>query len=332
MRFGFGTVPAGPPQETVALVQFAESLGYDVAWMPDQTFHRDPFLTLAACAHGTTRIALGVGVTNPYTRHPALIARAAATLSELCNGRFILGIGTGHPAVIEEGYGLQHREPLAAAREFILIVRRALTGERVGMHGRVFRVDAFQLESRSLHRVPIYLAALGPRMLRLAGQLADGVILNWISPSRVRSAVEIVRQEALLAGRDPASVEVVCFVRAAVTPARDAAWRVMRRLLATYAAMPAYARMFEEAGFTGDVAAMSVAWAAGGVEAAAAAASDEFVRDLAVVGSTQECLEGLNRYRDAGADLVAAYPFPVGDDAAGSMRATIEGLGSLLPR
>ncbi len=327
--------PAGPRDllPVRALVDYAalaDRLGFDSVWIPEGQ-GRELMATIGAMGQATSRIRLATGILPFYSRPPALTAMAAATLADLTGGRFILGIGTGHPAIIEEGYGLRYREPLAAAREFMLIVRRVVTGERVGMHGRVFRVEAFQLESRPRHRVPIYLAALGPRMLRLAAQLADGVILNWISPARVRSAVEIVRQEALLAGRDPASVDVVCFVRAAITPAREAAWKVMRRLLATYAVMPAYARMFEEAGFTGDVAAMSAAWATGGVEAAAAAASDEFVRDLAVVGSAQECLEGLSRYCDAGADLVAAYPFPVGDDAAGSMRATIEGLGSLLP-
>jgi 5,10-methylenetetrahydromethanopterin reductase len=326
--------PAGPrdllPVGTmVEFAALAERLGYDSVWVPEGR-GRELLAALGAMGQATSRIRLATGILPLYSRPPALAAMAAATLADLTAGRFVLGIGTGHPAIIEEGYGLPYRQPLVAAREFILIVRRVLNGERVGMHGQVFRVDAFQLESRPQHRVPIYLAALGPRMLRLAAHLANGVVLNWVSPERVRAAVEVIRGEALLAGRDPSSVEVVCFVRAAVTPSHQTAWKVMRRLLATYAAMPAYARMFEDAGFVGDVAAMSAAWAAGGVEAAAAAASDEFVRGLAVVGSAQECLEGLNRYQEAGADLVAAYPFPVGDDAAASMRETIEGLGALL--
>ncbi len=324
--------PAGPrdllPVRTlVDWAMLAERLGYDSVWIPEGR-GRELMATIGAMGQATSRIRLAAGILPLYSRPPALVAMAAATLADLTAGRFVLGVGTGHPAIIEEGYGLQYREPLAAAREFIHIVRRLLTGENVGAHGRVFRVDAFQLEARPAHRVPIYLAALGPRMLQLAAQLADGVILNWSSPERVRSAVEMVRQEALLAGRDPTSVHVVCFVRAAVTQMHGAAWKVMRRLLAAYAAMPAYARMFEDAGFVGDVAAMSAAWAVGGVEVAAAVASDEFVGGLAVVGSAQECLEGLRRYREAGVDLVAAYPFPVGDDAAASMRATIEGLGS----
>ncbi len=324
--------PAGPrellPVRTlVDWAELGERLGYDSVWVPEGR-GRELMATIGAMGHLTSRIRLATGIIPLYSRPPALVAMAAATLADLTSGRFVLGVGTGHPAIIEEGYGLQYRVPLAAAREFIHIVRRLLTGEEVGVRGRVFRVGAFQLEARPAHRVPIHLAALGPGMLRLAAQLADGVILNWSSPARVRLAVEMIRQEALLAGRDPASVQVVCFVRAAVTKMPGAAWKVMRRLLAAYVAMPAYARMFEDAGFVGEVAAMSAAAAVGGVEAAAAAASDGFVRELAVVGSARECLEGLERYHEAGVDLVAAYPFPVGDDAAASMRATIEGLGA----
>ena len=128
MRFGFGTVPAGPPHETVALVQFAERLGFDVAWMPDQTFYRDPFLTLAACAQGTRTITLGVGVTNPYTRHPAMIARAAATLSELCQGRFVLGIGAGNRKELIDLLGLPSDRAGARCRETALTVKRLLAG------------------------------------------------------------------------------------------------------------------------------------------------------------------------------------------------------------
>jgi probable F420-dependent oxidoreductase len=310
----------------VGFAALAERLGYDSVWIPEGR-GREAMAALGAMGQATSRIRLATGILPLYSRPPALAAMAAATLADLTAGRFVLGIGTGHPDIVEGGYGLSYRQPLVAAQEFMMIARRVLSGERVGMHGRVFRVDAFQLESRSHHRVPIYLAALGPRMLRLAGRLADGVILNWTSLQRVQSAVEIVRQEALLAGRDPSSVEVVCFVRAAVTQSPQRAREVVRRLLATYAGMPAYGRIFEEAGFAGDVAAIAAGWTAGGIEAAARAVSDEFVHSLAVIGSAQACLDELRRYHDAGADLVAVYPFPAGDDVVASLRATIEGLG-----
>jgi alkanesulfonate monooxygenase SsuD/methylene tetrahydromethanopterin reductase-like flavin-dependent oxidoreductase (luciferase family) len=250
----------------------------------------------------------------------------ASTLADLSDGRFMLGIGVGHPAIIEQGYGLAFREPLRAARECIDIVRAALSGGRVAQDGRVFHVDAFQLESPPRHPVPIYLAALGPAMLRLAGEVADGVILNWIPADRIPWAIARVHEGCRRAARDPESVKVVCYVRTVVTDDVPAGRQVLRRLAATYAAMPSYARMFEDAGHGAAIAAMRAAWQEGGVEAAAAAAPDDFTRALGVVGTTADCLGALRRYRQAGVDLVAAYPFPVGADAAASLRATIEGL------
>lgn len=322
--------PAGPREllpvrALVELATLAERCGYDSVWVPEGR-GRELAATLGAMAGATHRIRLATGILPIFSRPPALVAMAAATLADLTGGRFSLGLGAGHPSIIEDGYGVPYRRPLGAMREYVHVLRRLLRGERLGARGRVFRVADFQLESQPRHRVPIYVAALGERMQRLAGEIADGVILNWSSPRQVSRSVAVVRESARTAGRDPASVDVVCFVRAAVTREPGQAWQVLRRLVATYAAMPAYARMLEEAGFAGEVAAVQAAWAAGGVNAAAAALSDDLVRDLGVVGTAAECRDGLAQYRDAGADLVAAYPFPVGPDAAASLRVTIEAL------
>ncbi|MDR7420215.1 MAG: LLM class flavin-dependent oxidoreductase, partial [Armatimonadota bacterium] len=232
----------------------------------------------------------------------------------------------GHAAIIEQGYGLSFREPLRATREFVQVVRAVLSGERVTRHGDVFRVDAFQLESKPRHPVPIYLAALGPAMLRLAGEIADGVILNWMPLARLPWAIKRVHEGCRLAGRDPRAVKVVCYVRAGVTDDAGGGRAVLRRLVAAYAAMPSYARMFEEAGRRAAVATARAAWEGGGIDAAATAIPDEFVRELGVAGTAEECCAVLQRYRTAGADVVAAYPFPIGEDPAASMRRTIEEL------
>jgi 5,10-methylenetetrahydromethanopterin reductase len=322
--------PAGPrdllPAPTlIALAALADRLGYHSVWVPEGR-GREQAAMLGAMAQATARTGLATGILPLYSRPPALAAMAAATLADLSGGRFILGIGTGHPAIIEQGYGLAFREPLRAAREFIGIVRAALSGRPISHDGRVFTVQAFQLESAPRHPVPIYLAALGPAMLRLAGEVADGVVLNWIHPERIPWALDRVHEGCRRAGRPPERVQAVCFVRAAVTDDTHAGWGALRRLAATYAAMPSYARMFEGAGFGGAMAASHSAWQSGGVETAAAALPDDFVRGLGVVGDAAACREGLRRYADAGVDVVAAYPFPVGSDPAGSLRRTIQAL------
>jgi probable F420-dependent oxidoreductase len=314
-----------PASALIDLARLADHLGYDSIWIPEGR-GRELFSTIGAIAAATSRVRLGTGILPLYSRPPALTAMAAATLADLSHGRFVLGIGTGHPSIIERGFGIPFREPLAAVREYIEVLRRLAAGNHVSVHGRVFRVEAFQLEAPPRHPTPIFLAALGPRMLQLAGEIADGVILNWSTPARVQWAAGVVRDAARAAGRDPAQVQVVCYVRVAVAE-EGAAWPVIRRLLAAYVALPAYARMLEAAGFSDGVRAVQQAWASGGVDAAAVAAPDGLVREMAIIGTGDACRESLRRYYQAGADVVVAYAVPVGDDAERSLRRTLEALG-----
>jgi probable F420-dependent oxidoreductase len=321
--------PAGPralmpAPVLVDLAALADDLGYDSIWIPEGR-GRELFSLTGAMAVATSRVRLGTGILPLYSRPPALAAMAAATLGDLSGGRFVLGIGTGHPKMIERGFGVPFREPLAATREYIGILRRTATGSPVAADGRVFRVQAFQLEAAPRYATPIYVAALGPKMLQLAGQVADGVILNWSTPARVQWAAGVVREATRAAGRDPAQVQVVCYVRVAVAE-DDEAWPVIRRLLATYVALPAYARMLEGAGFADAVRTVKAVWTRGGVEAAAAATPDQFVHEMALVGTGETCRRGLEAYQAAGAEVVIAYPVPIGSDAERSLRHTIEAL------
>jgi alkanesulfonate monooxygenase SsuD/methylene tetrahydromethanopterin reductase-like flavin-dependent oxidoreductase (luciferase family) len=229
---------------------------------------------------------------------------------------------------VEDGYGQAYRQPLVAMREYVEIVRRVLAGSRVAVAGRLFRVADFRLEAPPRHAVPLHVAALGEQMLRLAGQVADGVILNWMGPARAARAVQLARDAARAAGRDPGALTVVCFVRAAVTHQPEVAWGVLRRLLAAYAVMPAYNQMFAAAGYAGEMAAVEGAWASGGVEAAAATLSEELLAEVGAVGEAAACRARLAAYHAAGVDVVAAYPFPFGADAAASLRATVEALAA----
>jgi probable F420-dependent oxidoreductase len=314
-----------PPGALLELATAADRLGYDSVWFPEGS-GRELLGMLGAAAVLTARVRLGTGILPIHSRPPAVAAMGAATLADLTGGRFILGLGVGHRRLVEAGYGRRYRRPVDAMREYVAIVRAALAGRTVAFPGRVFRVEAFRLEAVPRHPVAVYVAALGERMLRLAGEVADGVILNWATPAWVRRAADVVRDAAARAGRHPDDVRVVCYVRAAVTSRASEAWGVVRRLLATYAAMPAYARALGAAGFGAEVARIGAAWQTGGPDAAARAVPDTLLAQMAVVGSAGRAREGLEAYHDAGADLVAAYPFPVGDDGAAAMRATIEGL------
>jgi probable F420-dependent oxidoreductase len=318
-----GPRSALPVRSFIDLGTLAERGGYHSVWLPEGR-GREAFAQLGALAATTHRIHLGTGILPVFSRPPALTAMALATLDDLSEGRVLFGIGAGHPVITARGYDRPFTRPIRAIREYVEIVRQAMSGATVRYNGRVFRVEEFTLESTPARQVPIFIAALRGRMLQLAGEVGDGVLLNWMPPEHAGRCGGAVRAAARAAGRPEGSVMVACFVRACVTDDVEDARLVLRRLIATYAALDAYAVMFAESGFSGEVEAIRGAWAQG-VESAAREVSDRMTEALGVVGDAAHCRAGLERFRTAGVDLPVIYPFPVGP-GAGTYERTIAAL------
>lgn len=213
----------------VAIVRTASELGFDVLWLADEKFYRDPFVGLTVAAQHSRRLRLGTCVTEPYTRHPALLAMAIGTLDEVAGGRAILGIGaggSGFPAM-----AVRRERPTTAVAEAVTLVRRLLRDERVDFQGRTVTFRDARLHFRPRPDIPIYVAARARRMLATAGAVADGVIVApYASPPGLRFALEQIRRGAARAGRSTATLDVaarvdVCIAddaaaaRAAVKPA-----------------------------------------------------------------------------------------------------------------
>jgi 5,10-methylenetetrahydromethanopterin reductase len=199
-ELGLLILPDRPLPELVELGCRAERLGYDALWVADEKFYRDPWVVLTALARETRRARLGTGVTEPYARHPALVAMAAATLAELAPGRVRVGLGAGGPGF--PALGVERRRPARALPEAVHIIRGLLAGERVEYEGEVlsFRGGALEFPSTPL---PIYVAARGPRMLTAAARVADGVIAApFASVRAVEQVSELVHGAAARAGRD----------------------------------------------------------------------------------------------------------------------------------
>jgi 5,10-methylenetetrahydromethanopterin reductase len=207
MRFDVGILPTEPVPAIVRQVQLAEALGYDTAWITDtHLVCRELWVTLAACALGTTRIRLGPGVTVPHTRHPSTTASAIATLDELAPGRTVIGLGTGGSSAQTMGLTIAQTARVATLEHMATAIRRLTRRETIrletGTEGRL----AWLSEPRA---IPIYLAGSGPRMLRAAGRLGDGAIVYAsVSPPILKPALEIVGAGARDGGRDPALVDV----------------------------------------------------------------------------------------------------------------------------
>jgi 5,10-methylenetetrahydromethanopterin reductase len=212
MRHGIAFIPAMSIRRTVDLARQAEEQGYDVLFIPDQTFHRDPFVVLALCAESTTRIHLGLAVTNPYTRHPVQIARAAGVLAEISDNRFSLGLGAGNLPRVLHGFGMPQVGVIERLRESVDIIRRLLAGETVTHDSPTLTLNEVALDFQVPHRVPIYIGTRGPKLLALAGEIADGVMMEGLfTPGGLSWALDRVAEGAARAGRSLDDVDVVAW-------------------------------------------------------------------------------------------------------------------------
>jgi 5,10-methylenetetrahydromethanopterin reductase len=200
-RFGINFMPTASPPEVVRWARLVEALGYEILGISDSpSICRDVYVTLALCAVNTERIRLGPRVITPVTRHPAVAACAAATLEELAPGRTLVGIGSGDSSAYTIGL---RGAPLAALREYAETVRGLLTTGGATYHGKPATLGWKRAP------LPIYLAASGPKTLRLAGQIADGVVVRTgLLPEIVRDSIAQVRAGAQDAGRDPEAIDM----------------------------------------------------------------------------------------------------------------------------
>jgi 5,10-methylenetetrahydromethanopterin reductase len=222
-----------PVDRLVEAARAAEALGYGYVWATDDRLQRDVFVALAAIAAATASVRLGPGVTNPFSRRPALIASAIATLDEVSGGRAVLGLGAG--GTNHRALGVRREAPVAGVGEAVDLIRGLIAGRELTLEGRVVRADCARLDFTPVRsEIPIYIGARGPRMLELAGATADGIIVgNLAVPSGWSYAVERIRAGAERAGRDLAAVKLVAWVYCAVDDDPEAALDAIRPKVAT---------------------------------------------------------------------------------------------------
>lgn len=289
-RFGFTFLPEGAMAETVATYRLGEELGYDCAWVMDQAFHRDPFVLLTLCAQATTKIALGLGITNPYTRHPAQIARAIASVDEASGGRIALGLGAGNPVLSLAPLGITADRRAHRLREALLIMRRLLAGEKVSYESPTLTLKDVQLSFPPQRGVPIYLASRGRLSLRNAGELADGVILQSMpSPQGLAYGIGLVREGAQRAGRSLQELDRLCWQVVRLTEDRAAALAEV----GAWSSRPFIQgpqEYLEGLGFSPErIAEVSTVYRAQGPQAAARLLTQEEFDRFIIVGDAKHC-------------------------------------------
>jgi len=292
-------------QDIVTCARYAEEAGLESVWI-SEAWGRDAFLTLAAIASATQRVKLGTGIVNVYSRSPATLAMAITTLDELSMGRAILGLGSSGTRVIENWHGLRYERPFGRLRETITIVRQILSGSQVNLQGSIFQISDFRLAVQPPpHKIPIYLAALGPKMLRLAGSIADGVLLYLCPLSRMPDTIAEVRRGADYAKRSSASVDVAALLPTFVSENREEARRSVAAMVAYYVGGMGtyYHRLVSKSGFEAEANSIQAAWQRGDRAAATKMVTDQFLDSVALAGSANECRTRLEEFRNAGIDL-----------------------------
>ena len=287
MRIGLfigGAGSAGTLQRQISQIVEAEKAGFDSFWAA-HIMDVDIMSMLCLAAEQTTRIEIGTAVTPTFLRHPIAMAQQAITVQKVANGRFTLGIGVSHKPVVENRLGMKFQRPWRHMYEYLQIVRSLAREGKVDYQGEMFSAN-IELTMPSLPKIPVLLAALGPRMLKTAGQLADGTI-TWMTGVETLKThiVPTINDAAREAGRE--TPRVIAAVPLAVTDDREAAFEQSDKYFGRYGQLPSYRAMLDREG----------------VESSA---------EMALIGNEREVEAMLKDYSDAGATDIAVQIFPVG--------------------
>jgi probable F420-dependent oxidoreductase len=273
---------------SLEIARLAEELGYTDIWTAE-TSGADGLAAAAAIGAVTQSVRIGCAVVPAYTRPAPLIAMGALAAHQASRGRFCLGIGASSPTIIERWMGLPFEAPLKRVAETVQVVKSALTGEKVKFSGETMSVNGFKLEAPPESPIPLYLAALGPRMMELAASEADGISLFLTTEAGVRLARERAPDLSLMARLPCCPDEPIEEVRG-----------VARWMLAPYVSVPAYNRFLVAQGYEDDARAVATAWEAGDRAGALEAMSDRLIDDLVLMGPAEACKEKLESFREAG--------------------------------
>ncbi|KAF5991258.1 LLM class flavin-dependent oxidoreductase [Streptomyces sp. S1A1-8] len=310
--------------ETVDFVIEAEKLGLDICWVAEAWGSEAPS-PLGYLAARTERMLLGSGIIQLATRTPMAIARAAITLSQISQGRFLLGLGPSGPQVIEGLHGVPFDRPLSRMRETVEIVRQAAAGEKVLYTGREFQIplpggDAkpMRLSMRAEHDIPIYLATLSPRMLQLTGEIADGWLGTSFVPEGAKEAYFDHLDAGLTAsGRSRADLDICQGAEVAFAEDEDALGTMVagrkKELAFSLGGMGSastnfYNNAYSRQGWADVAAEVRERWQAGDRDGATELVTDEMVLGTTLIGTEGMVRDRLRVWRDAGVDTVRFYP------------------------
>ena len=309
------------PQDQLQIVQEAERLGYDSVWAAE-AYGSDAATVLAWLAAGTTKIKLGSAIFQMPGRSPAMTAMTAATIDELSGGRMVLGIGSSGPQVAEGWHGQRFARQLQRTREYVAVVRKALARERLEFKGETLELPLPDGPGKALklmitpvqERIPIYLAAIGPKNTALAGEIADGWIPTFFSPEHVADFRALLEEGAARSGRSLDGFDIAPTVQSYVSDDRELARNLMRPVLALYIGgmgsrkQNFYNNLVKRYGFEAAAQEIQDLYLDGKKAEAGEAIPDELIDSVSLCGPRDVVRERLAAFRDAGVGTLMVTP------------------------
>jgi 5,10-methylenetetrahydromethanopterin reductase len=320
-----------PIREGMAYVRHAEERGFEAVWQAESRLVREATVPMAAFAATTERIKVGSGVVNCWTRNAGLMAATFVTLDDLAPGRVMLGIGAWWEPLASK-VGVRRQRPLAAMREYIEVVRRLIAMQNVTFHGGFVNVEDVEIDivhgDRSPRSIPIYLGATGMRMMELAGEIADGALLNYlVSPRYNADAMAHLAEGAARAGRTVDDIDRPQLVVCSLDEDRELALDRARELVTQYLGQQPHIMKASgvEQSLLDEIGEV-LTWPAGPEEIRRAMrlVPDEVVQMITASGTADECRAKVREYVEAGCTCPILYP--LGDDVPAMIDAFADGV------
>ncbi|MHC1624751.1 MAG: 5,10-methylenetetrahydromethanopterin reductase [Methermicoccaceae archaeon] len=316
MKYGIEFVPNEPVMKLAAYTKLAEDNGFSNVWITDHYNNRDSYSTLTVLALATNRIMLGTGVTNPYTRNVAITASSISAVNDLSGGRAILGIGPGDKATFD-AMGIEWAKPLTTVREAVETLREFFAGKKVTSEGMIsFKGAKLAFKSGD---IPIYLGAQGPKMLEVAGEIANGVLINASHPKDFEVAIKNIQKGADRAGRSMEEIDVCAYASFSIDKKAEKAKNEAKIVVAFIVAgspEPVLSRHGISKSDADNIGALIGKGDFGGV---IGAVTDDMMDAFSIYGTPEDCINRINELEEIGVTQVVAGS-PIGPDKERSIK------------
>lgn len=305
VKFGIEFVPRDLYWKTTYYAIQAEKTGFDYLWITDHFNNRNVYVSLAITSAYTDKIKFGPGVTNPYFVHPVVTAQAVATLNEIAPGRVVCGLGVGDKTTLEM-VNIKQSKPLATIRESVHIIREITSGKNVKMQGKIFTISGAKLNFRVSNPIPIFIGAQGPKMLALAAEIGDGVLINASHPQDIRNAMNHIREGAERAGKQVKDLKIGAYTSFSVAHELKKAIKAVVPVV-SYIVAGCPEIVLERHGISVETATkIREAMVHGRWKEAFFHVDDTMIDAFSICGTPETCIEKISQLVKAGANQIVA--------------------------